>query len=368
APHRRTPPHWGRSRRRHRRWGRPPPGRAAMNGHGQQPGTVTSSGHGGEPQRSAEFGPAAQTPAGFGGGAQDPGWDILEDPAPAAPRRGRWLLVAATAPWAVVGLLLLRPSGPVASDLPPAPGESATQDPGTRLAEAPSNGREPVLAGEDVATTDPAAPATTEIVRFGPRVTPGPSEAAATAVLVARGWLGEVGPELPLPFDPAATTAYVEHLAVASVDLPSPDLAVVTVVGVLLDVADGEYTDARPVRVAVPVRLDATGARPAGEPWWLSPPELTADPPDWEPVDDEALLADAGAALVAAGYADVDVRSVERSDGWPLRVTAVAVAPSAAASREHRLWLREHLGELVVAGQLPTRRTPHAGASPEAPS
>ncbi|MDP8961323.1 MAG: hypothetical protein M3N32_06905 [Actinomycetota bacterium] len=205
-------------------------------------------------------------------------------------------------------------------------------------------------------------------MRFGGRAAVGPGDAAAVAVAVARAWLGDVGPPLDLGLGRAGTGAYVEHLAVEAVDHPAPGAAVVTLVAVLLDTDDGAYRSARVVRLGVPVRLDGTGAYPAGSPWWLPAPELTAAPPQWTPVEQQPELAEAGAALEAAGYRSVEVRSLERSEGWPWRVVAVATAPGAATPAEHTVWLRDHLGHLVVAGWLPPRQAPTGSPEPvEAP-
>jgi hypothetical protein len=105
-------------------------------------------------------------------------------------------------------------------------------------------------------------------------------------------------------------------------------------------------------------RARGPGARPAGTPWLLPPPDLQLDAPAWtEQFHDEAALAEAGAALHAAGYRDVDVRELRLSDGWALMVVADAVAPGAATSATHAVWLRDHLGRLVVAGWLPSETT-----------
>ncbi|HEX2028374.1 MAG TPA: hypothetical protein VHF25_10290, partial [Nitriliruptorales bacterium] len=204
-------------------------------------------------------------------------------------------------------------------------------------------------------------PSPAQVQRFGARAAPGPSDAAATAFLVARAWLGDVGSELPLGLDGPPTGAYVEHLAVESVDHPGPGAAVVTLVAVLLDVEDGRYGAARVVRLAVPVRLDSAGARPAGNPWWLLPPSLEADPPRWTPVDEPDRMADAGVALAGAGYTVTQVAALEASPGWPLRATVHATAPGEDQPRQHTVWLREHLGELVVAGWLPAASPPPTG-------
>ena len=68
---------------------------------------------------------------------------------------------------------------------------------------------------------------------------------------------------------------------------------------------------------------------------------------------DPEVLAAAGEALAAAGYAVTEVVSLGRVQGWPLVVTAVATAPGSDTPAEHVVWLREHLGELVVAGTRP---------------
>ncbi|MFN2558013.1 MAG: hypothetical protein ABR592_14325 [Nitriliruptorales bacterium] len=190
-------------------------------------------------------------------------------------------------------------------------------------------------------------------LRFGGRAAFGPGDAAAVAVTVARAWLGDVGPHLELGLGRAGTGAYVEHLAVEAVDHPAPGAAVVTLVAVLLDSEGGTYRNARVVRIGVPVRLDRAGARPAGSPWWLPTPDLAPAIPKWIAVGEEHELTEAGAALEAAGYRSVAVRRLDRSDSWPWRVVALATAPGAATPSEHTVWLREHLGQLVVAGWLP---------------
>ncbi len=85
-----------------------------------------------------------------------------------------------------------------------------------------------------------------------------------------------------------------------------------------------------------------------------------------EAITDPDQLAAAGEALVAAGYAVDEVVSLARTEGWPLVVTVVGRAPGADVSAQHVVWLRDHLGRLVVAGTRPGPEA--AGAPPPAPA
>ncbi len=343
---------------------------------------------------------AGHGPSGAGG-AQPPGpygderpprpprWDLYEDPEPSGEARGRrWaLLVLAALPWFVIAAVLLRPAP--AGEAPSDGGRAAELDDGADADVASSTGAaerpgypdaDPRTETPEVAPWDGSAPDSEagsadprsaitadeplpeiDAIRIGGRVTPGTGEAGALAAVVARAWLGDVGAPLETRLGSAGTGAYVEHLVVEAVDFPAPGAAVVSVVAVLLDVADGAYTDARVVRVAVPVHLTRDGVRPAGVPWWLPAPDLRPRDGDWEVVDDPVVLADAGAALAAAGYRDIAVERLEHAGGWALRATARAIAPGRDDAEEHLVWLREHLGGLVVAGWLPQ---PPAGDRP----
>jgi len=281
-------------------------------------------------------------------------FDDLDD----APRHRRraLLLVAAALPWAIVALTLTRSpraAQPPAADSAPAPAPSANA---TSDVADPAAGPAVVPSGAPAAPAAPAAVDTLAI--FGGRSVPGPQDAAALALIAARAWLGDVGPEPELfEDDGAAGTSYVDQLAVEAVDHPGPGAVVVTVIALVLRADGDRYDRAEPMRVAVPVRLDARGARLAGVPWHLAPPALSLDPLRWRPITEPSVLADAGAALDAAGYRDVAVRSLGQSRGWPLRVRARAVAPGASTAADHEVWLRPHLGRLVVAGDLPPAAT-----------
>lgn len=297
---------------------------------------------------------------------EQPSW-LLDDEAvdaePARPaRRGRLLLVAATIPWlivlVIVGHAVVSPVVPEHSAGPGVPAVEAAAGAADSPPEAgpPTSGeqrRSPPAAGGMVA---------------GPRAAVTTADAAAAAVVLARSWLTGVGPQLAdvptAPASAARAASYAEHLAVEAIDLPAPGFAVVSVVAVVLDVVDQGYHGGRVVRLAVPLRLDGQGARPAGDPWPLPAPALTPAPPAPQTtIDDPAVLADAGAALVAAGYRDVDVRSVQSTDGWPLIATATARAPGSDDAATHVVWLRTHLGALVVAGWLPDGGSPTGSAT-----
>ncbi len=314
---------------------------------------------------SPEHRPPSRPEAEAAPGPEPPPWDAFEEPEPEPEptRRSVRLLVLAAIPWAVVAVLVFRTMGTDAAPAPAAPSDvpspiaPALAETATGPADVPS-----APGATDARNASTHAPAA---VRFGVRVAPGPADVAAMAVLVARTWLGDVGPEPSVEVGAAeAPPVYVEHVAVEAVDIPTSDTAVATVVAIVLDTADDTYTSARVVRLAVPVALDRTGAHPAGDPWWLPVPDLTARPLAWTPVEDPELLTRAGAALEAAGYRDVSVIDLATSSTWPVRVTAEAVAPGSERTGEHVVWLRDHLGDLVVAGALPPAHRSPAHRSP----
>lgn len=275
-----------------------------------------------------------------------------DEPEPDRPRR-RWVLpLIAVVPWTVVLAVVLRTA-------PPAP------DP---LTGPPSASPSPVAVGATAPSARPSASRPADgpadgaatVVTSGARVHPRLGDATALATVVARAWITDVGPTLEVEGAELgrAGDRYAEHLAVEAVDHPAPGHAVVTLLAVVLRRSGDAYDRVEVRRLAVPVVLDADGAAPAGAPWWLPGPSLEHRGAVTTPVEDEQLLMDAGAALAAAGYRDVDVRALSTTDGWPLVVHAHAVAPGADGPADHSVWLRQHLDGLVVAGDLP--RTPPA--------
>lgn len=285
-------------------------------------------------------------------------WDLLEDEneRPRQPRR-RWILgVAALAPWIVAGAVVVRSlSAPVSVDVAPsAAGSGSAQGELGGAGSGHAGQSDGQFAATD-ATPDEMGEGHVTVLEPGGRVVPDVGDAAALALVAGRHWLGDLGAGLELGLGRAGTGAYVEHLAVESFDMPGAGSVVVSLVAVLLDIDEDTYTGARVVRIAVPVLLDGDGARLADDPWWLSPPDLTVADLAWSPIEDPAALLHAAEALTAAGFTEVDVRSLSSSASWPHRVEVSAVAPGAASATVHTLWLRRHLDGFVVAGALPRR-------------
>lgn len=284
-----------------------------------------------------------------------PAWmqadDDWEDERPLSrPRSSRVRLIAIVAviPWLAAMLVMVR-SGMAggstsAPDLPtPAP-----------------------AAATDPSASTPPGMATPPAVRnvTSPRVAVTGADAVAMATAVARAWLTGVGPALEIDGLDERTPLYAEHLVAEAIDHPSPGLAVVTLLGIVLDVEDGAYRAASVRRLAVPVALDADGARPAGAPWWLPDPDLTPAEIPRSAVDDPDLALAVVAAAEAAGYRDVELQTLAATASWPLIATLRAIAPGRTAPEEHEVWLRAHLDGLVVAGWLPR---PSQSASEERP-
>jgi hypothetical protein len=285
------------------------------------------------------------------------------DDEPAEPARATssrpWVLALAVVPWLVIG-------GLVATGLP-RPGASQPSDPGPgtvaddgdlggadvpaavddRVAERPDSVdvgpdveevAEPDMAG----ATRPGAvgPAMEGDVSSDPRI-------VATAMLVARAWLTDVGPRLELPGLRPRTDLYLEHSAVEAVDVFG-EHAVVTLSTVVLERDDDVYTAATPRRVGVPVAL-GDPPRPAGEPWMLADIDLSPSEPEiTEERDPDALLA-LGESLDAVG--DV-LRAGRTADGWWVVTTGTEDDPV-------RVWLRPD-GRLAEAWDPDTSPEPDA--------
>ncbi len=254
-------------------------------------------------------------------------------------RRIRLLLAAATVPWLVVVLLVVRQAGevpepvgetaadPVAADEPPQPAAVATDD-----------------ADE---ATDPVEVLSLTEIRGDWRMGVGDGDVAAVAVLVARAWLTGVDPILPINgFDPYPD-GYAEHLVVEAIERPDAGAAIVTLTAIVLE-PDANGLAATPRRLAVPLMLD-DGVHPAGEPWWLPEPVLEPVTVELEPVSDPEEQLAAAEALTAAGYLDVELLTLGNADGWPWIAQVRARTPGGAVV-EGPVWLRRHLHGFVVVG------------------
>lgn len=265
------------------------------------------------------------------------------------PSRGRMIAVLAAVPWLVALALVVRSGGGAPAAPDPMPVEAATAHAGTAL--------------ERTTTADavpPAADASPPPISYAnrPRVTVTAADAVAVATAVARAWLTGVGPALEVEGVGAARPTYAEHLVAEAVDHPAPGLAVVTLLGVVLDADGGTYHAATVRRLAVPVALDAAGAHPAGAPWWLPAPDLEPTAVARSPLEDPDLAVEAVLAAENAGYVGVELLELAATDSWPLIATLRAIAPGQTEMHEHEVWMRPHLGGLVVAGWLPERTEP----------
>lgn len=288
------------------------------------------------------------------------------DASSTSPRR--WVLrLAAIVPWAVVIVLILlgRWSGEAATghvvagdtgaDEPTSPAtEGTTTSPdtevlGIRRQAGRSDGGP---AGDD---QDDAAPARTGDVAIATelrgawRVGPDEGDAAAVAVAVARAWLTGIDPRAAIHgITPVSEHTYLEHAVVEAVERTGPDTAVVTLLAVLLD-RDGDRTEVRTGRLSVPIAFVDDGVRPAGTPWWAATPDLRPAVPTSEPVDDHDVRLAAVDALVHAGFSEVDLRALGRTETGPVIATVRGRAPDGSAM-DGDVWLRPHLDGFVVAG------------------
>jgi hypothetical protein len=277
---------------------------------------------------------------------REPDWFDDEGAAPETPpRRRHLLLLLATVPWLLVAALLLLPDGPAeeprASEADAATTDAAV-DPTPTPSEVEGGDPEP-LSTEPTPVADDGV-LTLQELRGRWRVAPGEEEAASLGLAVARASLTGLGPRLEMAGVEPDPSTYAEHLVVEAVERPSSEVAVVTILAVvLIDEADGRArVELR--RLAVPIATTADGPRPVTAPWPLPAPDLVAFEPDLEPLTDEATEAAAASALSAAGLGEHTIESLETAPGWPV------VAHLSAGDGPRSVWLRRHVGGLVVAG------------------
>lgn len=303
-----------------------------------------------------------------------PEWiDADPDDAPTPPRRSRLLRVAALVPWAAIAALVLvghlgadDHTDPDHTDRTAVAGVSTMQD-GDSTSDssaqppAPQPGGSPSEDNQPEPTTaavDPNDPALIPLSEHGLvidelrgrwRLGPEDGDAAALAVAVARSWLTGIEPRLELgDLTPVTDHTYVEHLVVEAVERPQPDAAVVSLLAVLLDRHE-DTTEVRAARLAVPIAFVDDTVRPAGIPWWTTPPDLRPVELSRTPVEDPADLLDAVEALALAGFSDVELHTLEQTTGWPFIATLEATAPD-GSTLDGEVWLRRHLEGFVVAG------------------
>lgn len=252
------------------------------------------------------------------------------------------VVTAAVAPWIVVGAYvglpsgdadLLAPAGPAATDAS-GPADTLSQQAFSRQA-LPTPSDDPTIA------TQPGAVATTTLPPDAD------SRLAALAIEVAHLSLASLpGADVPTGLTAGPRDRYVDHASVERVVHRSAGAAIVIVSAVVLR-ADGDiWGGSMHVRLAVPLVFIESSPVPAGAPWLLPTAELEVSTPESTLIDDPALGVAAHAAVIHAGYSEVEVTAVTSSDVWPVIAHVVARAPDETSRREHTIWL-ERIGQAI---------------------
>jgi hypothetical protein len=300
-----------------------------------------------------------------------PAWFDEEPDAARRPRR-RFVIVAAfaAASWLVLAAVLVR-GGASAPDAATAQDVAATHgvhgdgseddaDAGTDPRSESGARAEPGAQAEPAAQDEASPDGQTEAPGGAPpgnaATGVGREEAEALAIAVVRGWLSDGGPDLAVPGIEVDRRAYLEHVAVEAIVVPSDGLAVARTLLVLL-VRDGDhYTEAVVRRAAVPLTVTTGSVHPGGPPWWLpTAPDLTPVAPQATATADPDAEGAVTAALEAAGYDQVRVATVEATDGGTLIATVAARTP-AGDRIDGPVWLHPTAQGLVVLGDVSAQR------------
>lgn len=291
------------------------------------------------------------------------------------PRRPRWQRAALLAVpcLALAVVVLSRGSAPPtsaaqgadASEVPaPAAGEVAGTEATAGAVDGPTSAVEGPAAAVDApaASVDgPAAAATMTPVATTPATAsvdpaaPGGAlpvvDPAASGREALVGAAAVTAVRTGVPVDAGAGRQRYVDLATVEAIAWRGDLAVVRVLAVVLEGADGQVTDTTLRRYAVAARDAGSTAELLGGPWPLSGPVAIVGQPglQYEPPQDPGPVV---AALEAAGWSQVTVSSTGRDPALPGIVAAVveAVAPGETAVATHTPWLAEEGGTLTVLG------------------
>ncbi|MEX0868032.1 MAG: hypothetical protein WD011_00025 [Nitriliruptoraceae bacterium] len=255
--------------------------------------------------------------------------DWLDDPEPTAQpaphrRRVAWY-TAALAPWAVVvGLLITNGSDDATTPAPAGELHATTE------ATVPSSGdRATVVGGPSGAGTQADSAPTALEIRGDWRQAPGRDAAATAALMAGRDWLAG---ELDVATD---------LLAVEAVEQLDGRVAVVTL--------QARTTEGERMRFGATVRIDGEHARPTGQPWLLPEIPTDAGPLETMALSEPQFHLEAVEALQHAGYRDVELEALERTESWPVIAHVRARTPAGRAVTSPVV-LRRHVDRFVVAG------------------
>lgn len=278
-----------------------------------------------------------------------------------APRRPGWQRAAVVAgiPCLVLVALLVSRGTPAATD--PSAAAEATADAAevpapAAMASVPETFTPATVAPLPSAAASvaplPAAPVPAPpggATAPGDTVPAGDADGRRRETLVGAAAVTAVRTGLPVDAG-AGRQRYVDLAAVEAIDWRG-DLAVVRVLAVILEGADGQVTDTTVRRYAVAARDAGSTAELLGGPWPLGGPVAIVGQPGLQyeqPQDPSPFVA----ALEAAGWSQVTVSSVGRDPALPGIVAAVveAVVPGDTTPATHTPWLSEEGTALTLLG------------------
>lgn len=261
-----------------------------------------------------------------------------------APRGRRWGRIAAAGLgiWLLVAVVLVSTRGP---------GPGSTADPAAVVeAAAPAEGTAPVASVGPTAsgTVAPSAPPAPDAAVAAAPPAALPSTDGPTAVLGGASPAG-VGPLLALhqvlAAAPGPLERYLEWAEVVDRTDLGGGVSLLVLDAAWLEGQDGEWNAVRRGRWALPVLQDGTAV---ADPWPVAhaAPAVDPDPPPVGLVRADEV----GAALAAAGWADVVVHGSEAHPDLPAvwRAVVDATGPDGVGRTGQLLWLQDVDGLRVL--------------------